>query len=106
MKTRFLMVILSIFVLVLSSLACSVLGNKALLEDDFSKGHGWGTGTDADSSVEYLTGSLNMFVYKDFWFVWSTPNEEDYENIHLAGPAVLERHLFFNETTEPTTGER
>lgn len=83
MKTRFLMVILSIFVLVLSSLACSVLGNKALLEDDFSKGNGWGTGTDADSSVEYLTGSLNMFVYKDFWFVWSTPNEEDYENIHI-----------------------
>ena len=24
-----------------------------------------------------------MFVNKDLWFVWSTPNDEDYENIHI-----------------------
>jgi hypothetical protein len=72
------------YVLVLASLACSVLGSGALLEDDFSgSDSSWGTGTDADSSVEYLNDGLNMFVAKDFWFVWSTPNDEQYENIHI-----------------------
>lgn len=59
-----------------------ILSNDFILSDDFSSEQ-WGTGTDADSSVEYLNEALNMSVYKDYWFVWSTPNDEDYENIHI-----------------------
>ena len=76
---------LSITILIMASLACSSLsslGSSALLEDDFSS-EDWGTGTDADSSVEYMNDALNMSVFKDYWFVWSTPNDEDYENIHI-----------------------
>lgn len=82
MKNNLLKVLLSIMVLGFASLACSALGSGALLEDDFSS-EDWGTGTDTDSSVEYLNEALNMSVYKDYWFVWSTPNDEDYENIHI-----------------------
>lgn len=74
---------LAFITLALGALACSLPGSGALLEDDFSRSDTWGTGTDADSSVEYLNESLNMFVNKDLWFVWSTPNDEDYENIHI-----------------------
>ena len=85
MKTKSSNVFISVAILVLSSLACNVLssfGSSALIEDDFSS-EDWGTGTDADSSVEYLNEALNMSVYKDYWFVWSYPNDEDYENIHI-----------------------
>lgn len=74
---------LALTALILMSLACSVLGSGAILEDDFSKDGVWGTGTDTDSSVEYLDDTLNFTVNTDFYFVWSTPNSEDYENIHL-----------------------
>ena len=71
-------------VLLFASLACSVLGGGALLEDDFSgSDSNWGTGSDSDSSVEYLNDALRIFVNTDFYFVWSTPNGEDYENIHI-----------------------
>jgi hypothetical protein len=33
--------------------------------------------------VEYENEALHFFVNKDFWYVWSTPNEENYENIHI-----------------------
>lgn len=82
MKNNLSRVFLAVAVIVLTSLACSALGSGALLEDDFSS-KDWGTGTDADSSVEYSNSALNMSVYKEFWFVWSTPNAEDYENIHI-----------------------
>lgn len=52
-----------------------------LFEDDFSSEQ-WGTGTDTDSSVEYVSDALYFVVFKENWFVWSTPNDEDYENIH------------------------
>ena len=74
-------------VLVFSSLACSLLGG-ALIEDDFSGDETWGTGTDTDSSVEYSNEMLNFFVNTDFYFVWSTPDGEDYENIHIEVTAV------------------
>lgn len=84
MKRMFPNVLFAVTALVLASLACSVLGGGALLDDDFSgSDSNWGVGTDADSSVEYLNGGLNMFVAKDYWFVWSTPNDEQYENIHI-----------------------
>ena len=82
MKNNLLAVFSAITVLILSSLACSILGSNALLEDDFSS-ENWGTGTDADSSVEYSNNALKFFVNKDYFFVWSTPNGEDYENIHI-----------------------
>ncbi|HEY5730221.1 MAG TPA: hypothetical protein VIS72_09240 [Anaerolineales bacterium] len=96
MKNNLSKFFFAVAVLVLASVACSVLGGGALLEDDFSGSDAnWGTGTDADSSVEYLDKSLNMFVYKDFWFVWSTPNDEEYENVHVEVTA-------YNNSTDST----
>lgn len=84
MNINNLKVLLAVATLVLASLACSVLGSGALLEDDFSGGDTtWGTGTDADSAVEYSSDALKFFVHKDLYFVWSTPNDEEYENIHI-----------------------
>lgn len=82
MKNNLSVIFLAVSVLVLAALACSVPGGGALLEDDFS-GENWGTGTDSDSSVEYSNEALKIFINKDLWFVWSTPNDEDYENIHI-----------------------
>jgi hypothetical protein len=53
-----------------------------LLRDDFSSSE-WGTGTNSDSSVEYANDALQMIVYTKNWFVWSTPNDEDYQNVHM-----------------------
>lgn len=84
MRDRLFRVFLATTTLVLASLACSVLGSSALLEDDFSNTEsGWGTGTDDDSSVEYSNSSLNVSVNKDLYFVWSTPSDEAYENVHI-----------------------
>lgn len=66
-----------------------------LLDDDFSTTR-WGTGTDADSSVEYADEALQMIIYKQNWFVWSTPNDQDYDNIHMEVTAL-------NNDTDPTT---
>lgn len=56
-----------------------------LLDDDFSAGGrtSWGTGTDADSSVEYKDDGLNMQLFKENYIVWSSPNDNEYENIHM-----------------------
>ena len=71
--------------LAMASLGCefsSLLGGP-LLQDDFSSGSGWGTSTDSDSSVEYSNGGLQMQIFTQNYFVWSTPNEEVYENVHI-----------------------
>jgi len=94
MKNNLLVAFLASAVLILASLACSLPGSGALLEDDFSSEDVWGTSTGADSSVEYLNGALNFSVSKDFWFVWSTPNEEEYKNIHIEVTAK-------NDSTDP-----
>ena len=84
MKHKFFRVLLAATSLVFALLACSVLSSGALLEDDFSKtDSGWGTGTDNDSSVEYSNSALNILVNKDLYFVWSTPSDQDYENVHV-----------------------
>lgn len=83
MEIKFSRALIGVVVLVLAALACSLPGSGALLEDNFSSEGNWGTGTDADSSVEYANGMLNFVVHKDLYFVWSTPNGEDYENIHI-----------------------
>jgi hypothetical protein len=80
-------VLLAVGLLVLASLSCSALsalGSGALLEDDFSKSDsGWGTGTDSDSSVEYANGGLQMQLFTKNYFIWSTPNTEDYDSVHM-----------------------
>ena len=53
-----------------------------LLEDDFSSSR-WGTGTDSDSAVEYANEALQMIVYTKNWFVWSTPDDQDYQDVHM-----------------------
>lgn len=87
MNNRLSRVFLALAVLVMASLACNALsglGSSALLEDDFEGGDtNWGIGTDADSSVEYSNGGLRFQVFRENYIVWSTPNEEVYENIHI-----------------------
>ena len=105
-------IILSIAVLALAALACNaVTGSgeatpppdgptstpspRVILSDDFSSNR-WGTGTDADSSVEYANGALQMIVYSQNYFVWSTPNDQDYQNAHMEVTVL-------NNGTDPTT---
>jgi serine/threonine protein kinase len=56
---------------------------EILLEDDFSDDSVWGTITDTESSVTYENSTLNMHVLQENWVIWSTPNDEDYRNVHL-----------------------
>lgn len=71
------------------------LTGDVILEDDFSSPN-WGTGTDADSSLEYVSDALQMIVYKANWFVWSTPNDKDYSNVHMEVTVI-------NNDTDSTT---
>jgi hypothetical protein len=97
-------IILAIVVLSLAALACNAItGGGAtptasatvILSDDFSTAQ-WGTGTDADSSIEYANNALQMIVYKQNYFVWSTPNADNYQNIHAEATVV-------NNSTDSTT---
>lgn len=97
MKGKFI-VILAVACLVLTTLACqAVMGggggdegeitpgvptSTVIFSDDFSSIQ-WGIGTDADSSVEYANNALQMIVYTTNYFVWSTPDDQDYENVHM-----------------------
>ena len=69
---------------------------KVLVSDDFSSAQ-WGTGTDSDSSVEYVDEALKFIVFTKNYFVWSTPNNEDYHNVHLEVTVL-------NNGTDSTTG--
>jgi serine/threonine protein kinase len=69
---------------------------SVLLEDDFSGDSNWGTLTDSDNAIEYDGAALRMQIFKENWFVWSTPNGEVYENIHMQVTAT-------NQDGEPTT---
>ena len=91
-------IILAIAGLALAALACStILGGGPLLQDDFSSGSGdWGTGTDADSSVEYANGGLQMVVFTPNYITWSPANTTDYQNVHIE---VTARHNDANPTT-------
>lgn len=100
MNNKLSRVLLAIAVLVLNSLACnalSALGGGPLLEDNFEgSDSNWGTGTDSESSVEYSNGGLRMQLFTQNYFVWSTPNEEDYENVHIEVTVI-------NNGTDSTT---
>lgn len=55
-----------------------------LLQDDFSVSRDrWGTLTDSESSLEYENKAFRMRVFKENFVVWSTPNDQDYDNVHL-----------------------
>lgn len=83
MNNRLSRVLLAVAMLIASSLACNALGGP-LLEDNFEgSDSNWGTGTDADSSVEYSDGGLRTKIFTQNYFVWSTPNDQDYENVHV-----------------------
>ena len=58
--------------------------SDVLYEDDFAAGgrNSWGTGTDADSSVEYVDDGLNMQLFTENYVLWSSPNDKQYEDIH------------------------
>lgn len=56
--------------------------DDVLLSDDFSLVQ-WGTSTNADRSVEYANSALQMIVFTTNHFVWSRPNDQDYENVHM-----------------------
>jgi len=96
-------IILAVLVLALAMLACNAVGGSGagetptgatstpsptvILSDDFSSTK-WGHGTDEKSSVEYANDALQMIVYTPSYFVWSTPNDQDYSNIHLEVTAL------------------
>ncbi|HLO29459.1 MAG TPA: serine/threonine-protein kinase [Anaerolineales bacterium] len=69
--------------------------DNVLLNDDFSSSQ-WGTGTDKDSSIEYADQTLQMIVYTKSFFVWSTPNDHDYQNVHMEVTVI-------NNSTDATT---
>src|SRR5215475_1700665 len=93
-------VLLAIAILVTASLGCnalSALSNRPLLEDNFEGGDtNWGTGTDTQSSVEYANGGLQVQIFKENYFVWSTPDDQDYENVHIEVTVL-------NNNTDSTT---
>jgi hypothetical protein len=65
------------------------------MSDDFSDPQ-WGTGTDPDSSVEYANQALQFIIFTKNYFVWSTPDDQDYENVHMEVTVI-------NNNTDPAT---
>lgn len=100
-------IVFAIAALAFAALACQAItgggsdtppvvsGGRVLLSDDFSSSQ-WGTGTDADSAVEYVNEALQFIVFKTNYFVWSTPDDEDYSNVHIEVTAL-------NNSTDSTT---
>jgi len=75
----------------------SVSNSDVLFDEDFSGGRTqWGTGTDADSAVEYIDDALNFQIFTKNYIVWTTPNDNDYENVHMEVTVI-------NNGTDSTT---
>ena len=99
--------VLAITSLVLASLACqAVLGggndstpaapsSNIIFNDDFSSTQ-WGVGSDENSSVEYADNALQMMVFTTNYFIWSTPNDQNYQDIHMEVTVI-------NNDTDSTT---
>jgi serine/threonine protein kinase len=62
---------------------------STLLEDDFSSDSNWGTLTNSDYSIEYLKDALNMKIFIQNWVVWTTPDDVDYQNVHIEVTALM-----------------
>jgi hypothetical protein len=88
-------VIFAVASLVFASLACQAATGgggggltpdaptpAVIFSDDFSSVQ-WGTFTDADSSVEYANNALQMIVFKTNYFVWSIPDDQTYQDVHM-----------------------
>jgi hypothetical protein len=102
-------IILAISGLALAALACNAVTGgggsgdtptstpslQVILSDDFSSAK-WGTGTDADSSIEYANNALQIIVFTKNYFVWSTPNDQVYQNTHMEVTVI-------NNGTDSTT---
>jgi hypothetical protein len=102
-------IIVAIFILALAALACNAVTGgggdptgltstpspSVILSDDFSSQQ-WGTDTNTNSSVQYTNGALQMIVYTTNYFVWSTPNDQDYQNTHMEVTVI-------NNGTDSTT---
>lgn len=58
-------------------------GGKVVFSDDFASSEQWGTATDKDKSIEYDDGALRIIVYTKNYFVWSTPNDTTYRDLHM-----------------------
>ncbi|HAV75789.1 MAG TPA: hypothetical protein DCX53_00385 [Anaerolineae bacterium] len=69
---------------------------KILLEDDFSDDTQWGTLDDTTAVIGYADEALRFQLFEQNWIVWSTPNGEVYEDIHVEVTA-------YNNDNEPTT---
>ena len=70
-------------------------GGDVFFSDDFSSPQ-WDTGMDIGSDIEYVNEALNFIAYSKNVFVWSTPNDEIYKNIHMEATVV-------NNGTDPET---
>jgi len=70
-------------------------GSDIIFADDFSYDQ-WGTGTDSDSAVEYVNNALNFIVFTENYFVWSTPDADDYQDVHMEVTVI-------NNDTDSTT---
>jgi len=91
-------IVLAVAVIAFASLACQAVAGggggddevvtpdastpSVIFSDDFSSAQ-WGTGTDTDSSVEYANNALQMIVYTSNYFVWSTPDNQTYQDVHM-----------------------
>ena len=96
-------ILLAVLALALATLACNAVTGggggenptgatstpspTVILSDDFSSEQ-WGRGTDEKSSVEYANDTLQMIVYTPNYFVWSTPNDQDYQDVHMEVTAL------------------
>jgi hypothetical protein len=56
---------------------------EVLLEDDFSDDSIWGLLEGENSTIEYTDETLQVQIFRENWIVWTTPNEEVYENVHM-----------------------
>jgi len=70
--------------------AIPVSGGNVLLEDDFNASRSnWGTLQNSDATIEYLDDALRMLVFTQNWIVWTTPNDVDYENVHIEVTVII-----------------
>lgn len=69
---------------------------EVILEDDFSDDSIWGLLDETTTSIAYDQEALRIKVFEKNWIVWTTPNAEMYEDVHVEVTA-------HNNDGEPTT---
>ena len=66
-----------------------------VLNDDFSNDT-WGVANDTNKIIQYVGTTLNFVVHTMNYFVWSTPDQEAYDRIHMETTVI-------NNGTDATT---